>query len=384
MAKKLTVFYSWQSDTPSNLNRNLIEKAIQEALKRLKSDAELQEALRDTDVTLDKDTKGVAGSPPITDTILKKIEGCAVFIADLTFVGESKEGLTNAAGKPRQFPNPNVLIEYGFALRCHSHAQLIGIMNSAYGEPDAESLPFNLRHFRRPMTYHLGDGSAPDKAERFEKLVGMLVEAISLILSQHSTQPVTIEKFVPRKATTDAATFFEKAEDLIVEGPFGGEIQLNVPAGSKAYLRLYPSVPVPQIDSELEAKQLAASGNLTPLGHFSGRSTGRNSFGGIAYEAQNDGNVYRFTQLFLNRELWGVEAGALNADHIRKRFGKLEQMCSDLEDMNVAWYADATRVFAAGTAEGDMIRSTVPTTYVPTTTKTSPAPAPTTATGKTP
>jgi len=63
---------------------------------------------------------------------------------------------------------------------------------------------------------------------------------------------------------------------------------------------------------------------------------------------------------------------------------KLEQMCSDLEDVNVAWYADATRVFAAGTAEGDMIRSTVPTTYTPPAPKTSPAPAPTTATGKTP
>src|SRR5664280_15011 len=183
MAKRLTVFYSWQSDTPSNLNRNFIEKAIQEALKRLHSDATLENALRDATVELDKDTKGVAGSPPIAETILKKIEECAVFVADLTFVGESLKQLTDPAEKSRLFPNPNVLIEHGFALKCHWHSALVGVMNIAYGKPDAESLPFDLRHLRWPITYHLASQSASDKEGQFEKLVGTLVEAIGLILS---------------------------------------------------------------------------------------------------------------------------------------------------------------------------------------------------------
>ncbi len=34
-----------------------------------------------------------------------------------------------------------------------------------------------------------------------------------------------------------------------------------------------------------------------------------------------------------------------------------------VKTLSEAWYADATRVFPAGTPEGDMIRSTVPTTY---------------------
>src|SRR5215510_4396909 len=104
MAKRLTVFYSWQSDTPSNINRTFIEKALLEALKRLHSDATLENALRDTTVELDKDTKGVAGSPPIVETILQKIDDCAVFVADVTFVGESKAGLCDPGEKPRQFP----------------------------------------------------------------------------------------------------------------------------------------------------------------------------------------------------------------------------------------------------------------------------------------
>ena len=50
-------------------------------------------------------------------------------------------------------------------------------------------------------------------------------------------------------------------------------------------------------------------------------------------------------------------------------------MAAELEQVNEAWYVDATVVFATGTPEGDMIRGTVPTTYNP------PAPKPSTATG---
>jgi len=79
VTKRLTIFYSWQADTPSTINRNFIEEALTEALKLLQSDAMLELALRDADITLDRDTKGVAGSPPIVETILRKIEECAAF-----------------------------------------------------------------------------------------------------------------------------------------------------------------------------------------------------------------------------------------------------------------------------------------------------------------
>lgn len=49
----------------------------------------------------------------------------------------------------------------------------------------------------------------------------------------------------------------------------------------------------------------------------------------------------------------------------RKEAEKLSEMALALENSNVAWYADATRVFPTGTPEGDMIRGTVPTTYSP-------------------
>ena len=314
MAKRLTVFYSWQSDSPANLNRNFIEKALLEVLKRLHSDATLENALRDATLELDKDTQGIAGSPPIAETILRKIEDCAVFVADLSFVGVSKNGFTNASGKPRQFPNPNVLIEYGYALRCHTHAKIVGIMNTAYGSPDAETLPFDLRHFLWPRTYKLADSSDTDEKDQFEILVKQLTDAIRLILANHSSPSVPIEKFVPQKPTKNAAVYFDAATDLIVDrsGTF------TVPDGGKAYLRLYPSSAVPPINSELEARSLAAKGNLKPMGRVSHCGVDRNIFGAIALEPPENGKLYHFTQLFLSREIWGVDASVVSADHQRE------------------------------------------------------------------
>jgi len=69
----------------------------------------------------------------------------------------------------------------------------------------------------------------------------------------------------------------------------------------------------------------------------------------------------------------------------RSEVTTLNAMADALEQSDEAWYADATRVFAVGTPEGDMIRSTVPTTYSPSTTTPAPAPTPTPATAsKTP
>jgi hypothetical protein len=316
MGKRLTVFYSWQSDSPADLNRSFIEMALQEALKRLPADATLENALRDATVELDKDTQGVPGSPPVVDTILRKIEGCAAFVADLSFVGESKEGFTNASGKPRQFPNPNVLIEYGYAVRCHSHEKVVGIMNTAYGKPDPESVPFDLRHTVWPRTYELAESTAVDKKEQFEKLVESLVEAIGLILSKHFSTSVAIEKFIPKKPTKNPAIFFDDAANLI--GDRSGASTATVPDGGKAYLRLYPSEVGPEINSEYEARELAIIGNLAPLGKVvSSCSFDRNVFGAISYE-EKGGRLSILAQLFLSREIWGIDAKMLNADHLNE------------------------------------------------------------------
>jgi hypothetical protein len=322
VAKRITVFYSWQSDTPSKANRNFIEDALNEALKQLHSDAELEVALRDTEIELDKDTKGVPGSPPIVETILRKIEECTVFVADVTFVAESLAGLPNKTGKPRLVPNPNVLIEYGYALRCHKHTGVVAVMNTAYGVPTAETLPFDLRHLRWPMTYHVSsESNSEERKSELKKLVAALIDALRLVLVQHQPSKDPQPSFVPQKSTTSAALFHEKIDDLLPQdrwAPVPGSVIL--PEGAKMYLRVYPIQAVQPFETEQDALEALKKGRLQPCGDTTGHGVGRNTFGAIAYGAPIDGKLFHFTQLFLSREIWCVDALELNADMRRKWF----------------------------------------------------------------
>src|ERR1700730_5862250 len=128
-----TIFFSWQSDTPNACGRTFIEDALNDALESLAADATLEPAIREEGLSIDRDTRGVSGTPPIVDTIFKKIDRAAGFLADMTFVA------TRLDGKGKS-PNPNVLVEYGWALRSLSHGRILVVMNTAYGEPSDESL----------------------------------------------------------------------------------------------------------------------------------------------------------------------------------------------------------------------------------------------------
>lgn len=160
-----TIFYSWQSDRPNNLNRGFIGDSLQRALKTLAGDDELV-----VDLVLDRDTQSVPGAPDIAVTIFEKIDRAAIFVADVSIVQRSGEG--------RAFPNPNVLLELGYALKTLGDARVILVMNTAFGSP--HELPFDLRR-KRVMTYELSESSAEKSNER-AGIVQALERAIRLIL----------------------------------------------------------------------------------------------------------------------------------------------------------------------------------------------------------
>ena len=68
-----TVFFSWQRDTPPKEGRNFLERALERAIALVAADVELEEAERELE--LDRDTKGVAGQPPIVETIFRTLSG---------------------------------------------------------------------------------------------------------------------------------------------------------------------------------------------------------------------------------------------------------------------------------------------------------------------
>lgn len=169
------IFYSWQSDRPTGICRNFIERALQSAIDRLHADVDIESSLRE-ELELDKDTKNVPGSPAIFDTIMAKIGSASVFVPDLTFVGQR-------VGQ-RPVSNPNVLVEYGYALHKPGSPRILAVMNDVYGKPTVADMPFNLAHKRFPITYTLAEDADEDARKTVRKqLTERFVSALQTIFN---------------------------------------------------------------------------------------------------------------------------------------------------------------------------------------------------------
>lgn len=177
----MKVFYSWQSDLDSKYNRNFIKDCLERAIKKINKDLDLEEAVR-----LDQDTKDVAGSPDIANTIYAKIRESDVFVGDVSFIGKT--------ASEKHCSNPNVLIELGYALSSLTDICIINLMNTSYGAPDG-NLPFDLAHKRWPITYSLCDENVADKPRVRNALVDQLEKAIKPILAlrQAAHEPVPLK-----------------------------------------------------------------------------------------------------------------------------------------------------------------------------------------------
>lgn len=160
------IFYSWQSDLPSQTNKNLIQEALEGAIQKV----QLEKTLI-VELAIDRDTLGEPGSPDITASIFKKIDKAAAFVADVSIVHRSPNG--------RPTPNPNVLIELGYALKALSPQRIILIFNLASGE--LTELPFDLRS-RRALTYRLSQDaiSTPDREQIESSLRDAIIEILKL------------------------------------------------------------------------------------------------------------------------------------------------------------------------------------------------------------
>src|SRR5574344_2972 len=111
------IFYSWQSDLPNNVNRHFINTAIKSAIKDFKKSDDYE-----IEPVLDRDTVGVTGTPDISKTIFDKIDKSDLFIADVS-ITERKE--------QRAFPNSNVLIEVGYAVKSLGWERIVLVFNTA-------------------------------------------------------------------------------------------------------------------------------------------------------------------------------------------------------------------------------------------------------------
>ncbi|MGH1591799.1 hypothetical protein ACRBEV_29680 [Methylobacterium phyllosphaerae] len=309
-----TIFYSWQTDTSTLVGRNLIERALQLALKRIEADTELDEAVRELEI--DRDTKGVAGTPPIVDTIFKKIDAATVFLPDLTFVGKRLDG--------RPTPNPNVLIEYGWALNSLTHGRMVPVMNTAFGEPKIEDMPFDMRHLRNPILYHCPVGASEDERRQSrDGLSKALEKAIRVVLAspelRREPQIVAPPAFVPHPTAGRPGFFRSAGEPLgIINHPYERSTEIRLEDGASMWLRVMPAFDQDKTWSIAELEKAAKQAPLLqPMNKGWGGYSwlqGHDGFG--AFPTGSEGETYGVSYFFKTGEIWAIDTFVLEAAKI--------------------------------------------------------------------
>jgi len=192
-----SIFYAWQSDRPQNTHRYLIRNATKDAVKRIGRDAEVEDSPR-----LDHDTKNAPGTPEIAGTIFRKIQESGVFIADLTFIGATERD-------KRLLPNPNVLLELGYAARSIGWDRIICLMNTAYG-PVEEQI-FDIKQRRWPICYRLEGENQVDIQKAGNYLSRQLQNAIRMVMnSAHEAVEDAISRLTP-----DALRMMERNRNYV-------------------------------------------------------------------------------------------------------------------------------------------------------------------------
>jgi hypothetical protein len=301
----MKIFWSWQSDRTGKVTRNVVHDALGRALLALGDELELAPSDRPE---LDHDTKNSPGMAAIADTIFDKIRQSAVFVGDVTSVGKSEGG--------RDLPNPNVLIELGWAWAHLSHENIILVANKYYGPKKPEQLPFDIRHRRAVVFYQLAKDADADTIEATTvKLSEDLREALRLSLTDWlATKASTTGPSGKPSRSGDPSVWFEKGTPLKHQ-PWhgGGSTQEVVPTEAR---RIYARV-VPEAFANGNPKAAAVhsyQGNrgataLRPVGPYTSADGGLNTDGVLRYSLSgNGGETWSATQWFRETgEIWSYD-----------------------------------------------------------------------------
>jgi hypothetical protein len=315
-----TVFFSWQTDTATRGGRNFIERALERAVRALSQDTTVEPAIRD--LAVDRDTKGVSGQPPIVDTIFRKIDKAAVFVPDLTFIGHRPDG--------RPTPNPNVLIEYGWALKSLTYLRIVPVMNIAFGKPTAESMPFDMGHLRHPITYDcpLDLDEAGRKRVR-EQLTKDFEDHLRLVLESdefRDSLPKLPEPplYIAKQPADGRGRFKSSGEPIgIVQNFPGGVEELYLSTDPACWLRLMPTMGPGRTWSIDSLEKAMKAPVLLPLGpDWSGLGFVRNNegFGTYGVIGKERKIASAVVCAFTSGEIWTVDTYWLQANAREERY----------------------------------------------------------------
>lgn len=304
-----TIFFSWQIDTETHCGRNFIERALERATARIGRDTEIEKAIRD--LAVDRDTKDVPGTPPIVDTIFRKIDAAAVFVPDLTFVGRRADG--------RPTPNPNVLVEYGWALKSLTYARIVPVMNTAYGQP-GDGMPFDMRHLRNPIPYNCpGNLDDDSRREVREKLAKDLESAIRAVLDSDEfksslPQPPEPAKFAEKQPADGRGRFRASGEPLgLLQNFVPPPTRVGLADGPVCWFRMIPTIDPGRRWSVDDLQQrMLSSGRINPLiSGATGYEVVRGHDGCGIYISPDPSSARSVVFAFSTGEIWAIDTAWL-------------------------------------------------------------------------
>lgn len=197
--RRFELFFSWQTDLSTRNGRNFIGHALEKAARQVTQESEYALEIREA-------ARGEPGAPAIAQTIFDRIQDADCLVADVSIINapvatgaanvrETRETfgsrleslLTRRVSRAishhsstarvtrtlRPTPNPNVLVEVGFAARSIGWSRVVLVHNLETGP--IESLPFDIRgRYTVPFTV----GSESERAGRKRELQQRLAIAL--------------------------------------------------------------------------------------------------------------------------------------------------------------------------------------------------------------
>lgn len=134
--KHYKLFFSWQSEDAKS--REILSSALQDVVKAM--------SLQGIKLEIDYSTLGEAGMPSIDQTILRKIDDCDIFLADITPICNKSQTLSNGKQIMKELPNPNVLLELGYAMSALGVNYVI--IAAHQGQWIPSNMPFDINHHK--------------------------------------------------------------------------------------------------------------------------------------------------------------------------------------------------------------------------------------------
>jgi hypothetical protein len=157
-----------------------------------------------------------------------------------TFVGKRPDD--------RPTPNPNVLIEYGWALKSLGYGQIVPVMNTAFGKPTPDAMPFDMRHLRNPIQYDCPPGATEEiRKQAKDNLAKELERRLREVLLSEGIkrgQPEerAIAPFHPREPSVGLGRFRGFDEPLGVSANFAMDAcEIKLTDDPVVWLRLMPT-----------------------------------------------------------------------------------------------------------------------------------------------